>query len=104
MLFYYLLIDNDRSRDWYMKRGEMAYVEPDSKGQFLNNVFTIQNDEVKIVKQQIKDTYTKIKAHEFEKGCGEENCYWCNFVRYYLKKGTYVSEELPGSSVEERIE
>jgi len=35
------------------------------------------------VRQQIKDTYSRIMNHEFDRGCGEEDCHWCNFARRY---------------------
>lgn len=101
MIFYHLLIENDKMHSWHMVRGEMNFVEPDKHDGFHNEVFVMNPNEVSIVKEQVLDTYKKIKAHEFERGCGEENCHWCNFVKYYLKKEVYVTESLPGSKVEE---
>ncbi len=101
MVFYRILIENDRSNKWHMQRGEMNFVEPDKHGHFHREVFQIDNSETDIVKEQIKDTYSKIKAHQFDKGCGDDYCQWCNFVKYYLKKEIYISETLPGSKLEE---
>lgn len=101
MVFYHLLIDNFTEKSWKMQRGEMNFVEPDKHDNFHKEVFTIRPEDVSVVKQQIKDTYLKIKAHEFEKGCGEDNCDWCNFVKFYLKKEVYITETLPGSGVDE---
>jgi len=42
----------------------------------------------------IADVYSKIKNHEFSKGCGKGDCEWCNFNTYYLKRQTYSSENL----------
>ena len=103
MIFYHLLIEHDHSNKWTMTRGEMNFIEPDKHNQFYNEVFVITPAEAAIVTGQIRDVYTKIKNHEFEKGCGRENCHWCNFVKYYLKKEKHVTEALPGS-VEEEVE
>lgn len=101
MIFYHLLIENDKMHAWHMTRGEMNFVEPDKHDGFHNEVFVMKPEEVGIVKQQVAETYKRIKSHEFERGCGDENCHWCNFVKYYLKKEVYVTESLPGSKVEE---
>lgn len=101
MMFYHLLIEQDRVHKWEMSRGEMNFVEPDKHDGFHKEVFVVKPEEAQVVRQQVKDTYLKIKAHEFEKGCGEDNCHWCNFVKYYLKKEVMISESLPGSSVDE---
>jgi DNA helicase II / ATP-dependent DNA helicase PcrA len=101
MVFYHLLIRQDKNNQWEMLKGEMNFVEPNKHDQFHNEVFVMKPDETQIVIDQIKSSYKSIKNHEFEKGCGEENCHWCNFVKYYLKKEIYVSDSLPGSKVEE---
>ncbi len=101
MIFYHLLIENDKMHAWHMVRGEMNFVEPDKHGGFHNEVFVMKPEDVSIVKEQVISTFKKIKAHEFEKGCGESTCHWCNFVKYYLKKEVYVTDSLPGSKVED---
>ena len=101
MVFYHLLIDNYTEKSWKMHRGEMNFVEPDKHDNFHKEVFSIRPEDVDVVKAQIKDTYLKIKSHQFEKGCGEENCHWCNFVKFYLKKQVHITETLPGSGVDE---
>lgn len=104
MVFYHILIDNDKSNKWQMERGEMNFVEPNKHGAFHKEVFTIDKEQTEIVKNQIKDVYMRIKEHQFDKGCGEEYCQWCNFVKYYLKREVYISETLPGSKLEETDE
>ncbi len=101
MVFYNLLIENDHSNKWTMTRGEMNFVEPDKFDKFDKVVFALQPDEISIVTEQVKDTYARVKAHEFTKGCNEERCHWCNFVKYYLKREIQVTEQLPGSSMAE---
>ena len=101
MVFYHLLIDNFTEKSWKMHRGEMNFVEPDKHDNFHKEVFSIRPEDADIVKQQIKDTYLKIKSHQFETGCGEDNCHWCNFVKFYLKKQVHITETLPGSGIDE---
>ena len=101
MVFYHLLIDNFTEKSWKMHRGEMNFVEPDKHDNFHKEVFNIRPEDAAIVKQQIKDTYLKIKSHQFETGCGEDNCHWCNFVKFYLKKQVHITETLPGSGIDE---
>lgn len=101
MVFYHLLIDNYTEKSWKMHRGEMNFVEPDKHDNFHKEIFSIRPEDVDIVKQQIKDTYLKIKSHQFETGCGEDNCHWCNFVKFYLKKQVHITDSLPGSGIDE---
>lgn len=39
--------------------------------------------DISIVEGQIKEVYHKIMNKEFTKGCGKEDCLWCNFTRDY---------------------
>jgi DNA helicase-2/ATP-dependent DNA helicase PcrA len=34
-----------------------------------------------VVEKQITETWNKIQDHDFYKGCGKPDCYWCNFVK-----------------------
>jgi DNA helicase-2/ATP-dependent DNA helicase PcrA len=104
MVFYQILISNNPKKNWKMIGGEMDFVEPDNKNMFHKHKFQITPQDEKIVTSQIVDTYEKIKNHEFEKGCGDEKCDWCNFVKYYLKKEILVKDSLPGSEIEENDE
>lgn len=100
MIFYHLLIENDHSNRWTMNRGEMNFLEPDKHDQFYAEKFDVTPEDAAIVAGQVKDTHTRIMSHEFQKGCGKENCEWCNFVKYYLKKEIYVAEALPKTEEE----
>ncbi len=100
MVFYHLLIENDNTNEWQMTRGEMNFVEPNKFDKFDTVQFTITPTDAEIVTQQIKETYSKIKAYEFAKGCNDKDCYWCNFVKYYLKKDILITEELPKTEEE----
>ncbi|MGB4774189.1 MAG: PD-(D/E)XK nuclease family protein, partial [Daejeonella sp.] len=79
-VYYKLLVDNDRRKDWRVISTEFDFLEPE-KGEYIKEKVVITPEDLSIVKAQIKDTYTRIKNHEFTTGCGREECTWCNFVR-----------------------
>lgn len=85
MVFYKLLIENYKDRNWKVKMGMFDYIEKGRKsGQHRPpiQVPVFPQDE-DIVRVQLKDSYTRIMNHEFNKGCGKDDCYWCNFSRKY---------------------
>ena len=84
MVFYKLLIENLQDRNWMVDKGYFDYVEKGrrSKGYKRIQVPMFIEDE-QIVLKQVKDTYTSIMNQDFDKGCGKEDCYWCNFARRY---------------------
>ncbi len=86
IIFYKLLIENDRKTTYKVVTGELDFVEPDAvtKKPTKHKIFISPEDE-QIVSNQVISSYAKIKNHEFSKGCGEEDCTWCTFVRYNYK-------------------
>lgn len=98
--FYHLLINNDKFHNYKTISGEMFFVEPDAKGNFVREKIFIQPEEIKFMEHLIADVYGKIKNHEFSKGCGKKDCEWCNFNTYYFKKQIYSSEGLMESGEE----
>ena len=92
--FYHLLVNNDPLSNYQTVSGEMFFVEPDKDGKFVREKIFIDPNELKFMEDLIADVYSKIKNHEFSKGCGKGDCEWCNFNTYYLKRQTYSSENL----------
>lgn len=85
-VFYKVLIDNYQKKKWNVVSTRFDFVEPDQKsGKFQSQSIAMSDEELSIVKQQIKDTYAGIMRLDFEPGCGEKDCYWCNFVRNNFK-------------------
>lgn len=82
IVFYKLLLDNDKSSNYTMVSGEIDFVEPDASGAYVKKKVVVTPEDVSLVRAQIKDTYQKILAFDFKTGCGKEDCSWCNFVRY----------------------
>ncbi len=60
---------------------EISYLEPNKKGEYISNAIDFPIEEVEQVKEMVRSTYKKIKAHDFYEGCGEETCSWCSFVK-----------------------
>jgi len=85
MVFYKILLEaspDARTRGWKMTRGLFDYIEKDErKNEYVRYVVPISPDDVALVTAQIRDTYHRIMNHEFDKGCGKEDCVWCNFVK-----------------------
>ncbi len=84
MVFYKILIEHYQERSWKVSMGMFDYVEKSKKTNEYKRIFIpmFPQDEETVL-QQLKDSYSRIMNHEFDKGCGEENCYWCNFAKKY---------------------
>ncbi len=81
LVFYKILLDSDKKHSWNMQSAEIDFLEPDRKTQqFTNWIYSVSPEDISIVKDQIKSSYQKILNHEFEIGCGEEDCNWCSFA------------------------
>ena len=79
-VFYKILIDNDRSNNWEVVNSVFEFIEP-VKNEYKKEKVVFEPNDVKILTEQIQDTYQKILNHEFDKGCGKKDCQWCNFVK-----------------------
>lgn len=79
-IFYKLLIDLN-PKDWKVSAVEFDFVEPDRKKNYQRKRIDISSIDIDIVKEQIKDVWTKIQRKDFYTGCGKEDCHWCNFVK-----------------------
>jgi DNA helicase-2/ATP-dependent DNA helicase PcrA len=98
IVFYRLLLDNDKSTNYTMLSGEIDFVQPDSKNEFRKSKIFVGPQDIEIVKEQVKDTHRKIMNLEFTKGCGKEDCSWCTFVKYnynskYIQTSDSIAEE-----------
>lgn len=85
-VFYKILVDeyvkNDPEKNWKVMSSEFDFVEPDAKsGEFEKVKIPITVEGVNQLKGQIKWAYEKIENLEFQEGCEEEYCEWCNFTK-----------------------
>lgn len=84
MVFYKLLIENYKERNWQVRMGMFDYIQKGNKsGEFKRIQVPVFAQDETTVLAQLKDSYTKIMNHQFDKGCGKEDCRWCNFARKY---------------------
>lgn len=84
MVFYKLLIENWADKDWKVSNGMFDYIERGKTSNEYKRIYVpvfVQDEE--IVRGQLKDSWSRIMNHEFDKGCGKPECYWCNFARQY---------------------
>jgi len=79
-VFYKILLDNQKYNDWDAVSSEFDFIEP-VKDAYKTDKILITREDIAIVLEQIVDTWQKIQNHEFKKGCGKEDCHWCNFVK-----------------------
>lgn len=84
MVFYKLLLDNfPAAKGWQMTDGVFDFIEKNKKGEYVRFHIPIFENDMTTLKQQIKQVHGRIMAHEFDTGCGEENCNWCRFAKDY---------------------
>lgn len=85
MVFYKLLIENFEERHWKVTLGTFDFVQKNNGGEYKQVTVPVFAEDEAIVRGQLKDAYSRIMNHEFNKGCGKETCHWCNFaLRYEL--------------------
>jgi len=83
MVFYKLILENYEERSWKVTLGMFDYVQKGKDGKYQQKVVPVFAQDEEIVRKQVKDAYTSIMNHEFDRGCGKETCHWCNFARRY---------------------
>ena len=81
LLFYKILYEQYRPQQIAVA-GEISFLDPDQKGEFITTTLPFTPEDVAIVADLITDTYRRIMRQEFYEGCGKPDCTWCNFVRY----------------------
>lgn len=91
LVFYKIMLDNLKSKNWNMHQGIIDFIEEDEKNkQFHQFPLQVDAEAVNIVKEQIRQTYAAIMDHRFYTGCGKEDCKWCAFVNNH-----YAPADIP---------
>jgi DNA helicase-2/ATP-dependent DNA helicase PcrA len=80
-VFYKILVDGYNHNGWRAISTEFDFIEPDKKKNYRKEKLVISPADIATVTQQITDTWQKIQDQQFYKGCGKEDCHWCNFVK-----------------------
>jgi DNA helicase II / ATP-dependent DNA helicase PcrA len=83
-LFYKILVDASPYLQGTAREVIISYLEPDDKGKFVNHQINIDAQEVHWMRNLIKTTYAAIKDQQFDHGCGEKDCPYCNLHRVSL--------------------
>lgn len=81
LVFYKILYEQFDQTGRIARRGSIAYLDPDRQDQVIRQEIEFDLKDTTALRQMIKDTYSRIREHDFYQGCGEDNCHWCNFVR-----------------------
>lgn len=81
LVFYKILLDRYGRKKWKMISGEIDFLEKNERNEFEKIRLAIQPEFIPFVENLIVSAHEKIMKHEFTKGCGKEDCNWCNFVR-----------------------
>lgn len=98
MVFYRILLENDRTKEWVYQNSYFDFIEPDENGNFIMEEVHVTEEDMFIVRGQIRDAYTRIKNLEFETGCNEPDCFWCNFTKEHLSGKKVTSDALMSQS------
>lgn len=90
VVFYKILLENYRNYQWKVVSGTIEYLEP-YKNKIKIEAISTSDKDVKVVKEQITNTYKRIQKHDFFTGCGKEKCHWCNFAHDHILADHYTS-------------
>ncbi len=82
-VFYRLLLDYEKTKNWEMQQVIFDFIEPNKKTkEYIQQTIPISFTDIAIVKNQVKETYNAIKSHQFSQGCGRDDCEWCGFIKF----------------------
>ncbi|WP_295126540.1 ATP-dependent DNA helicase [uncultured Chitinophaga sp.] len=98
-VFYKILLDNYKQKNWRVVSTEFDFVEPNKQKEYHKEKVFITPEDITTVTQQITEVWSKIQNKEFYTGCGKEDCRWCNFVKD--NKLQVALHELTGGEEEE---
>jgi DNA helicase II / ATP-dependent DNA helicase PcrA len=80
-VFYRILLDNYKQKNWQVVSTEFDFIEPDKQEVYHKEKIVITPADVTTVTQQIVTVWEKIQQKDFYTGCGKRDCKWCNFVK-----------------------
>jgi DNA helicase II / ATP-dependent DNA helicase PcrA len=77
LLFYLLLAELDSRFIFQPKEATLSFVRENEKGEFINESFQPQKEEIETLKKTIQEVWGKMQKLEF--GCEEGECSRCDF-------------------------
>jgi DNA helicase-2/ATP-dependent DNA helicase PcrA len=78
--FYKILVDL-LPKNWRVQYVVFDFIEPDKNGEWHMQRMDITAEDERLVQNQIRDAWARIKAHDFYTGCGKPDCDWCRFAK-----------------------
>ncbi|MDX1476533.1 MAG: ATP-dependent DNA helicase [Saprospiraceae bacterium] len=80
IVFYQILLDADPGIRHSVDHGYIDFVQPRSSGEHERIKVQITPEDIQLVSDQIAEVWERIQKHDFEQGCGNDDCYWCTLV------------------------
>lgn len=82
LVFYRLLAELDKSFPYKVEQTEIDFVEPNEKGEFKKERFSITSEEVENLKTLIKDSISSIRSLDFSRTTDMNTCQNCPFFSH----------------------
>ena len=82
LVFYRLLAELDKSFPYTVEQTEIDFVEPNEKGEFKKEKFSITTEEVENLKALIKTSVSSIRAFDFARTTDMKICDTCPFLSH----------------------
>ncbi|MBK8778400.1 MAG: ATP-dependent helicase [Saprospiraceae bacterium] len=81
--FYKFLLDHDTKNRWDAYQANILFLQPNKlePEKFECKPYEYSPEDLTLVASQIKETYTKITDHQFDIGCEDSGCDWCNYIK-----------------------
>lgn len=80
-VFYKILLDNYKQKNWQVVSTEFDFIEPGRNGEYFKEKINITPADITTVTRQIMESWERIQQRDFYTGCGKPYCEWCNFVK-----------------------
>src|SRR3989339_554506 len=78
LTFYNLLLNNYQNNKFKMQSGEIDFIQPDEKGNYRKELFTITKEMTNNLENQIKQVAKEILELSFwDKTCNDKKCEFC---------------------------
>ena len=82
LVFYRLLAELDKSFPYTVEQTEIDFVEPNEKGEFKKEKFSITSEEVENLKTLIKESVASIRSLDFSRTTDMNTCSSCPFYSH----------------------
>ncbi|RMD68092.1 MAG: PD-(D/E)XK nuclease family protein, partial [Bacteroidetes bacterium] len=81
LVFYQLLLEQDRRLGLQSEKATLDFLTPDDKGAFPRASHTTTEQEKEQMREIVTQVHARIQALDFLTGCGEPDCPWCHHAR-----------------------